>query len=100
MVDEVRVHFGTPAEIAVNHLYNHGYVARVSAFREDLIERAKGRTLVQPPVQFIGESDAWRRVLLVRTREAHDSSLITDGAARALLELSAGEPLPWERDVP
>jgi transcriptional regulator with XRE-family HTH domain len=100
MVDEVRVHFGTPTEIAVNHLYNHGYIAKVPAFREDLIERAKGRPLLQPSGQFIGESDAWRQVLLARTREAHDSSLITDGAARVLLELEAGEPLPWERDVP
>jgi transcriptional regulator with XRE-family HTH domain len=100
MVDEVRGHFKTPAEIAVNHLYNHGYVARVWTFREDLIKRARGRDLPQPAVPPAAEGDAWRRVLLARTREAHDGALITDGTARALLELGPGEPLPWERDVP
>jgi transcriptional regulator with XRE-family HTH domain len=100
MVDEVRAHFGTPAEIAVNHLYNHGYVARVSAFRADLIARAQGREVPQAWVEPVGESEAWRGVLLARTREAHDGGLITDGAARALLELPAGEPLPWEHEVP
>jgi transcriptional regulator with XRE-family HTH domain/Zn-dependent peptidase ImmA (M78 family) len=96
MVDEVRAHFGTPAEIAVNHLYNHGYVARESSFREELIDSAQKRELPQVSAQFAGEIDAWYRVLLARTREAHDSCLITDGTARALLEVSAGEPLPWE----
>jgi Zn-dependent peptidase ImmA (M78 family) len=100
LVDEVRRHFRTPAEIAVNHLYNYGYVAKVSAFREDLIARAKGRELPQPSVELADEGQAWRRVLLARTREAHDGCLITDGTARALLELPAGEPLPWEREVP
>ncbi len=97
MVDQVRTHFRTPVEIAVNHLYNHGYVARVSAFREELIERAKARELLQPPAQPAGDEEAWRGVLLARVRRAHDECLITDGAARALLELAAGELLPWER---
>ena len=100
LVDDVRAHFWTPAEIAVNHLYNYGYVARVSDFREELIKSAQKRELRQMPPQTGGESDAWRQVLLARTREAHDSSLIIDGTARALLELPVGEPLPWERDVP
>ena len=98
LVDEVRTHFKTPAEIAVNHLYNHGYVARISDFRENLIERAQGRDIPQPGTLPAGEDDAWRRALLARTQEAHDCSLITDGTARALLELEPGEPLPWERD--
>lgn len=100
MVDEVRTHFKTPAEIAVNHLYNHGYVAKISAFREDLIERAQERELPQPAIPPAGEYDAWRRALRARTQEAHDGGRITDGTARALLELEPGEPLPWERDAP
>jgi len=99
LVDEVRTHFKTPVEIAVNHLYNHGYVARISDFRESLIERAQGRDIPQPATLPAGEDEAWRRALLARTQEAHDCSLITDGAARALLELEPGEPLPWERDA-
>ncbi|WP_437276346.1 helix-turn-helix domain-containing protein [Sorangium sp. So ce375] len=97
MVDEVRTHFKTPAEIAVNHLYNHGYIARISAFREDLIQRAQGRENPQSATPPAGEHDAWRQALIARTQDAHDRSLITDGAARALLELEPGEPLPWER---
>ena len=100
LVDKVRAHFGTPAEIAVNHLYNYGYVARVSEFREELIRSAQKRELRQVAAQFGGESDEWSKVLLARTREAHDSGLIIDGTARALLEVPAGEPLPWEREAP
>ena len=96
LVDEVRKHFGTPAEIAVNHIYNYGYVARVSDFREELIKSAQKRELREVLAQFDGESNAWYRVLLARTREAHDGCLVIDGTARALLELPAGVPLPWE----
>ena len=99
MVDEVRAHFQTPVEIAVNHLYNHHYVARVDAFRKELIERAKGRDVAIPTALHWSDDDAWRRVLVARTREASDRGLITDGTARSLLELPAGELLPWERDV-
>ncbi len=99
MVDEVRERFRTPAEIAVNHLYNHGYVAKVAAFREALIEGAKERA-PSTSISNMPNTEAWRQVLLARTQQANDSSLITDGAAQALLELSAGEPLPWERDTP
>jgi transcriptional regulator with XRE-family HTH domain len=98
LVDEVRKHFGTPAEIAVNHIYNYGYVARVSDFREELIKSAQKRELPEVSAQFGDESNAWYQVLMARTREAHDSSLVIDGTARALLELPAGEPLPWERE--
>lgn len=100
MVDEVRMHFKTPAEIVVNHLYNHGYVARISDFRKELIERAQGRELRQPAIPPAGEGDGWQQAMLARTQEAHDGSRITDGAARALLELEPGEPLPWEREAP
>lgn len=100
MVDDVRAHFGTPAEIAVNHLYNHGYVAKISKFREEMIERAAARNVPTPSPELADDFDAWRRSLLSVTREAHNGSLISDGAARALLELDAGDPLPWERDAP
>ena len=96
MVNEVRAHFRTPAEIAVNHLYNHGYVARIQAFREELIGRAQAREASMPVVQPTTEPDAWRRISIARTKEAHDAGLITDGAARVLLELPPGESLPWE----
>jgi transcriptional regulator with XRE-family HTH domain len=96
-VDQVRAHFRTPVEIAVNHLYNHGYVARISAFREELIERAQLREIAPPAGWAAGDGEAWRRTLLARTREAHDGCLITDGGARALLEVPPGEPLPWDR---
>lgn len=94
MVDRVRGHFRTPAEIAVNHLYNHGYVARVPAFREHLIERAHTRSVavaVSPH-----DRSAWRITLSQRIREANELGLISDGGARAALELQAGDPLPWD----
>lgn len=100
MVDEVRKHFWTPAEIAVNHLYNHGYIAKISAFREELIERAKKRELSPPEGWTVDAPDAWRRVLVARAREAHDGGLLTDGAARAILGIEPGTPLPWDQVVP
>lgn len=100
MVDEVRAHFRTPAEIAVNQLYNRAYVARVQAFREDLVRRAQAREIELPVVEPATEPVAWWRVLVARTKQAHDGCLLTDGAARALLELPPGEPLPWENAAP
>lgn len=97
MVDEVRSYFRTPAELAVNHLYNYRYVAQVQAFREQLVERARAREIAAPG--FVGgQSRGWEAVLVSRTRAAHNEGLITDGSARALLELTAGEPLPWEAE--
>lgn len=96
MVDEVRTLFRTPAELAVNHLYNHGYVAAIPAFRQQLTDEAKRRELPPPPGWVSDASEPWRRVLLARTREAHERGLVTDGMARALLELPAGEALPWD----
>jgi len=98
MVDAVRAHFLTPAEIAVNHLYNLGYVARVSAFRAELIQRAQAREVALTVLSREEASEAGRRVLRGRTREAHDQCLISDGMARALLGLEAAAPLPWEHE--
>ncbi len=99
MVDEVRTYFRTPAELAVNHLYNYRYVAQIQDFREELLARARAREITTPGSFGTGDGvDPWRSVLVARTRTAHNEGLVTDGSARALLELAAGEPLPWETE--
>jgi transcriptional regulator with XRE-family HTH domain/Zn-dependent peptidase ImmA (M78 family) len=100
MIEVVRAHFKTPIEITVNHLYNHGYIARINEFREELITSLQAREIDELRLAPVDDSDAWKRVLRDRTREAHNKCLITDGMARALLEMEPGEPLPWEHELP
>lgn len=102
LVDEVRRDFSTPAEVTVNHLYNHGYVARVQGFREDLIVSARARDAKGAGLALRSETsptEASLRLLHDRIRRAYEAGLLTDGAARTLLEMDAGEPLPWDVDV-
>lgn len=96
LVDSVREHFGTPAELTVNHLYNHGYVARIDEFRRALIESAQQRPTGALSAAFTSDADAARRVLEARTKAAHEGGLISDGMARASLQIAPGESLPWE----
>lgn len=102
MVDETRRFFKTPIEIAVNHLYNHGYIARLDEFRKELIhvQRAREQSINELLRKPVDEDATWFRILCNGVREVHDRCLITDGMARAMLELSPGEPLPWEHDQP
>lgn len=94
MVDLVRSRFRTPAEIAVNHLYNHSYIAHFSEFREHLIDRAHTRSVVAGGSPH--DRSAWRLALIQRIREANELGLVSDGGARAALELQAGDSLPWD----
>ena len=47
---------------------NRGYVAKVNAFREDLIERAQGRDVTMPAVELTAGLKAWRRFRLLARR--------------------------------
>lgn len=90
-VVEARSRFGTPFEIAANHLVNHGYVAR--DLREALVKGGGdaaptfGDTLPEPGAPSVE--------LLRCVRRAHDAALITDGEARKALRLDLLAPLPW-----
>lgn len=88
-VDKARTYFLTPVEIAVHHLGNHGYFAPF--LRVALLAEARGRP--QAPAT---DDIAWRRALEARARRAHEAGLITGGAARVMLGVELGEPLPWE----
>jgi len=96
LVDDVRFHFRTPAEVAVNHLYNHAYVARAQDFRESLLKRAQERDVDFPPQESSDRTDVWRSILEERVREANEAGHIVDGTARAILGVEPGELLPWE----
>ncbi len=101
LVEAARSHFGTPIELAVNHLMNHGYVHRDDEFRRELIETERCRpktSEMQPsddPAHGLVEPGL-SRALLERVRKAHELMMITDGRARELLGLTVADSLPWE----
>lgn len=90
-VVEARARFGTPFEIAANHLVNHGYVAR--DLREALVKG--GGDAAPTSGDTLPEPGAPSRELLRCVRRAHDAALITDGEAREALRLDVLAPLPW-----
>jgi transcriptional regulator with XRE-family HTH domain len=89
LVGLARAHYLTPLEIAVHHLGNRGYYPQF--LRQGLLTEGGHR----PSAPATDES-AWRRALESRARRAHQAGLISGGAARVMLELELGEPLPWE----
>lgn len=93
MVQLARSHFGTPHEIAANHLCNRGYVDR--RLREWLT-KAKSSYVGTAPSTSLPAPGA-RSTFLSRTVEvAHRETVVTDGEARAILGLDRIAPLPWD----
>ena len=100
MVDQVREHFETPLEIALNQLWNRGYLApipnlRTEDPRADLLaylrsSRARQGLSVEPVAPL--HSSLARRV-----QQAWESDLCSDAEARRWLDLSPFDPLPWSR---
>jgi Zn-dependent peptidase ImmA (M78 family)/transcriptional regulator with XRE-family HTH domain len=92
MVAKAKVHFGTPHEIAANHLANLGLVS--PELREWLVaNKAKvGKASIGTNLPRAGEPSYLLRLLVAR---AHDQGEITDGEARHALRLDTVDPLPW-----
>jgi hypothetical protein len=93
MVARIRSHFGTPHEIAVNHLCNHRFVH--ISMRERLEHDTTPFTGTVPVTTLPRVSEP---SIAVRehAEAAHRDCYITDGEARAILDLDRLASLPWE----
>ena len=93
MVARARSHFGTPHEIAANHLCNLGFVN--ISLRERITH---DKTLFSGTAQATSLSLAGEPSIAARehVEAAHRDGHITDGEARAILGLDRLTPLPWD----
>ncbi len=92
-VAKARSRFGTPWEIAANHLCNRRFV------HLDRRERLIAGTLPfegLPPSTGLPSPGAASLCLTARVEAAHREGLATDGEARALLGIDRLAPLPWD----
>ncbi len=93
LVQTARSRYGTPHEIAVNHLHNHGYFAK--EMRDWLVDSmtsfdgtAPEHTMPAPSAPSLG--------LVASLQRACDQGVVTEADARAALGLDVLAPLPWE----
>ncbi len=97
MVARARSHFGTPHEIAVNHLCNHGFL-HISL--RERIEHDKTTFTGTVPVTTLPRAGEPSIVVREHVEAAHRDGHITDGEARAILGLDRLAPLPWDPPAP
>jgi hypothetical protein len=93
LVTRARSRFGTPHEIAVNHLCNLRFVDR----RQRAWLEAERTTFAgAPPPTTLPDVDAPSRLVAELVERAHRDGLLTDGEARAILGLDRLAALPWD----
>jgi Zn-dependent peptidase ImmA (M78 family)/transcriptional regulator with XRE-family HTH domain len=93
LVSKARSHFGTPHEIAANHLCNLNFIDR--RLRDRLEAESSTFMGVAPATSLPLEGET---SLMVRqyVQRAHEEGLLTDGEAKGLLGLDRLESLPWD----
>lgn len=93
LITQARSKFGTPHEIAANHLCNKHFIDR--SLRESLEE---GRTTFAgtPPETTLPGDDAPSLLVVEYVERAHREGLLMDSEARAILGMDRLAPLPWE----
>jgi Zn-dependent peptidase ImmA (M78 family) len=93
LVAIARARFGTPHEIAANHLCNLNFVDR--SLREWL-EAAKTAFSGTPPGTRLPALGAPSRLVAEYVQRAYREGFLTDGEARGILGLDRLAPLPWD----
>jgi Zn-dependent peptidase ImmA (M78 family) len=96
LVQRARSHFGTPHEIAANHLCNHGYIDR--RLRQWL--GSEKTPFSGAPATTLPPSGAPSLTLSELVAAAHRETVVTDAEARAILGIDRLAPLPWEGAEP
>jgi Zn-dependent peptidase ImmA (M78 family)/transcriptional regulator with XRE-family HTH domain len=93
LVSKARSHFGTPHEIAANHLCNLHFIDL--RLRDHLEAESSRFTGTAPRTSLPLEGEA---SLMIRqyVQRAHEEGLLTDGEAKGLLGLDRLETLPWD----
>lgn len=93
VVTRVRGRFGTPHEIAVNHLCNREFLDR--GLRVAL--NAAGSTFLgTPPQTTLPADEAASRLVAAMAERAHHEGMVTDGEVRGILGIDRLAPLPWD----
>lgn len=91
LVAAARQRFGTPFEVAVNHLGNHRFLS--FDMQQWLLKRESPRSALTWPTVLPAIGAASVEVT-ARALQAHDAGRLTDGEVRELLGLEIGHPLP------
>ncbi len=95
LVARARSYFGTPHEIAANHLCNQRFV---HIKLREWLEAEKADYRGNLPETSLPLANATSLHVANLVEQAHRKTLITDGEARQILRLDRLDPLPW-RDV-
>jgi Zn-dependent peptidase ImmA (M78 family)/transcriptional regulator with XRE-family HTH domain len=93
LISKARSHFGTPHEIATNHLCNLGFI---DLRLRDRLEAEPSKFTGTVPVTSLpleGEASLMVRQYVQR---AHEVGLLTDSEAKGFLGLDRLESLPWD----
>ena len=93
LVARARGRFGTPHEIAANHLCNQWFVAAES---REWLKAASSSFGEEAPVTSLPYEGAPSHLVAELTARAHRDGILTDGEARAVLGLDRLAPLPWD----
>jgi len=93
LVTRARGRFGTPHDIAANHLCNQRFVAAES---REWLEAARSPLGPELPETSLPDEGAPSRLVAELTARAHRGGILTDGEARAVLGLDRLAPLPWD----
>jgi transcriptional regulator with XRE-family HTH domain len=93
LVSRARSHFGTPHEIAANHLCNLRFIDRNL---RDWLEAERTAFEGSPPDTSLPPSDGPSRLVSEEVARAHREGRLTDGEAREILGLGRLSPLPWD----
>jgi hypothetical protein len=94
LVAMARDAFGSTWQVAANHLCNHGFI---SLSLREWLERQPSPAMSRPWATSLPAVDAPSVQVALLTRRAYDAGHLTDGEVRALLDIEALAPLPWER---
>ena len=93
MVSRARSRFGTPHELAANHLCNLGFI---DGRLRDWLVAATTKYTGAPPSTSLPAAGAPSVRVQDEVQRAHRESLVTDSEARQMLGLDALAPLPWD----
>lgn len=93
LVAMARDAFGSTWQVAANHLCNLGFI---SLSLREWLERQSPPAMSRPWLTSLPVVDASSVQVSVLTRRAYDAGHLTDGEARALLDIDPLAPLPWE----
>jgi Zn-dependent peptidase ImmA (M78 family) len=93
LVAQARRRFGTPHDIAANHLCN---LRLVDLSLRKWLEEETTNFARTPPTTTLPEGDAPSLFVAEHVERAHREGLLTDGEARAILGIDVLAPLPWD----